>query len=106
WACDSLLSRLTCFSMSRLGFHCASMLRLTDPTPIESLARGARFLQLASARRDLRERSRCVRFGGFVLGTPGDIEPGSALVPGPFWCATGLRPAERHGCAGHQRCPK
>src|SRR5262249_39792281 len=29
WACDSLLSRLACFSMSWLGFHCASMLRLT-----------------------------------------------------------------------------
>jgi hypothetical protein len=38
---------------------------LTDPTPIESLTRGARFLQLASALRDLREQRRSVRFGAF-----------------------------------------
>src|SRR5262245_34166246 len=84
WACDSLLSRLAYFSMAWLGFHCASMLRLTTQPDRSNHLHVAPFEAPCGI---------CASAGvpcvlDIVARHPvvsaRHIEPESVLVPGPF----------------------
>src|SRR5262249_30165189 len=109
WACDSLLSRLACFAMSWLWFHCASMLRLTAP-PRSNHLRAAPVSPAPKRPAGFARATAFCAVWGIVARQPAapprHIEPGSALVPGPFWCATGLRPRRTASVRGtSERCP-